>query len=351
MSVQTIADIQQLVLSGETDWQQYGHVYTREQDGLLLFNYSAAAQFEDTWTPFECMCRGLIINQSTGEIVARPFDKFFNWNQGGRKASGHIVTVTEKIDGTLGILYRQRGDYRIATRGSFDGPQAIWATEFLRDYYDLAVPDHLTLLFEIIYPDNRHVVDYGNREDLILLAARNRHTGDYLPFFPDLVAIADANCFHLPRTFSFNRVEDLLALAGEIDVHTEGWVVEFSDGSRWKIKGDRYLELHKTISGLSFKRVLVAHQTGGLTSLLDVLPDTYIPTVLRWVADINTRLSAAHERVHVLFNNAPKADRKTFAKWVMEHGPDDAACLFALWDKKDILPLLYQREFVNGDMR
>ena len=162
MTITSISDLQRLALSGVTDWKQYGHVNVRENGDLLLFNYTQMAIFGGDWNPFEMMSRGLIINRRTGEIVARPFDKFWNWLEGGRTASGHIVTVTEKLDGSLGILYRDNGEYKIATRGSFDGEQAVWATNFLKDYYNLAVPDELTLLFEIVYPENRVVVDYGD---------------------------------------------------------------------------------------------------------------------------------------------------------------------------------------------
>ncbi|HRF99146.1 MAG TPA: hypothetical protein PLZ51_28235, partial [Aggregatilineales bacterium] len=74
-----------------------------------------------------------------------------------------------KMDGSLGILYRWQGAYYIATRGNFDSDQAIWATIFLRTHYDLHnLADEYTLLFEIIYPDNRIVVNYGQRQDLVL---------------------------------------------------------------------------------------------------------------------------------------------------------------------------------------
>ena len=42
--------------------------------------------------------------------MARPFDKFFNWGEGswrngGRTTTADISFVTEKYDGSLGILY------------------------------------------------------------------------------------------------------------------------------------------------------------------------------------------------------------------------------------------------------
>ncbi|MDQ7036883.1 MAG: RNA ligase [Anaerolineae bacterium] len=175
--ITAIAEIQELAKSGFNNWTQYGDVKVTERGDLLLFDYTTQAHIANRWNFFERVCRGLIINQQTGEIVARPFDKFFYWLSDGRKVSGHIINITEKLDGSLGILFRHKGDYLITTKGSFFSPQARWATKFLNDHFDLSnLPEQWTLLFEIIYPENRIIVDYGKQEDLILLAARNRHT-------------------------------------------------------------------------------------------------------------------------------------------------------------------------------
>lgn len=76
--ITSIKQIQELAKSGFTEWDKYGHVYTKEKDDLILFNYKPEAQFEGAWNFFERVSRGLIISRETGKIVARPFDKFFN---------------------------------------------------------------------------------------------------------------------------------------------------------------------------------------------------------------------------------------------------------------------------------
>ncbi len=256
-TIDNIQDIQKLTIAGFKDWRHYGHVSVKIKDDLILFNYNTMAMIQARWNFFERVSRGSILNWNTGEIVARGFDKFFNWLEGGRKAQGHIVTVTEKVDGSLGILYRSQNSYQIATRGAFDSEQAVWATHFLNQQYRLAgLDDSLTLIFEIVYPENRIVVDYQERQDLVLLAARNRHTGEYLPFFPDVYNIAAQYGFSLPRIYPFVEIKHIIEQTGTLDVNTEGYVVEFSDGSRWKFKGDRYLEMQKLIMGLTFKNVL-----------------------------------------------------------------------------------------------
>lgn len=158
--ISSIEELQQLVVSGETNWHQYGVVNTKEYDDLILFNYGTIFRPYHRWTFFERISRGLILNKHTGEVVARPFDKFWNWGEKGWKPKGDIKHVYAKEDGSLGILYRHNGEYCIATRGSFTSPQALRATKILQKNYGLTTLwDDWTLLFEIIYPENRIVVD------------------------------------------------------------------------------------------------------------------------------------------------------------------------------------------------
>ena len=340
--IKSIADIQKLVKSGFDDWQQYGYVTVRERDDLLIFNYNTMAVYSDRWSFFERVSRGLIINRKTGEIVARPFDKFFNWFQGGRRARGHIVSVTEKVDGSVGILYRHKGAYHISTRGSFESPQSQWATEYLNTLFDLSdLDDSLTLIFEIVYPDNRIIVDYGDREDLVLLAARNRFTGEYLPFFPDLYDLSMRYGFTLPKVHAFNDLVQILEKTGEIDEDEEGYVVEFSDGNRFKFKGDRYLELQKLITSLTFKNVLKAVQSNKIHKVLDTVPDEFLGEVRGWIDDIESTVTAIKAEVKAVYADAPKDDRKVFAEWVKENYPKLSKYLFFKFDQKDFAPLIY----------
>ena len=346
--ITSLADIQHLAVSGFTEWKRFGDVSVDGNGDLLIFNYTAKAQYEGRWNFFERVSRGLIINRVTGEVAGRAFDKFFNWLEGGQKAGGHIVTVTEKVDGSLGILYRVGGGYRIATRGAFYSEQAEWATRFLNTHYNLdGLPDELTLLFEIIYPENRVVVDYHGREALILLAARNRHTGAYLPFFPDVYNLGQHYGFPLPKVHTFNNIAEIIARAGAIDVNEEGYVVEFSDDLRFKFKGDRYLELHRLIFGLSFKHTLEAVTNGTVDYIRSQIPDEFLGQFNGWVAQIETTVAETKRQVQAAFEAAPKETRKDFALWVQANHKELASYLFAMLDCRNIGPLIYRLAFQN----
>jgi RNA ligase. len=181
------------------------------QAELLLFNYTARATYENTWNAVEVASHGLIVHWPGAQLAALPFPKFFNVGQRPDTALDELgvhpgpVEVTSKLDGSLGILYRSSDGFAVATRGSFTSPQAVWATEHLRTHYDLsALPDDVTLLFEIVYPDNPEgpIPRYGQTADLVLIGAR-RFDG-YDAAYTELRAFGDQ--FGFPSSRSALRV-------------------------------------------------------------------------------------------------------------------------------------------------
>jgi len=342
MTIETMDELIALLRTTD-DISEYADVKVRRQGDLALLGYTARAQYAGRWNWIERVSRGLILNVATGEIVARPFDKFYNW--GERTTDANIVTITEKIDGSLGILYRQNGEHKIATRGSFDSDQALWATKHLKRYDLSRMISAYTLLFEIVYPDNRVVVDYGDTADLYLLAGRNRHTGKYLPFRA-VKKCADRLGVPTPRTYAFNTTDDIVEAAQTLPATAEGWVVEFSDGQRFKFKGADYVELHRLVTNASYKRVLDACKAGTFDKMIAGVPDEFLDQIREWKTEIDTVIFKTTWHARTAMDDAPRGtDRKTFALWVREHHPDLAPYLFALLDNKPLTPLIYKREF------
>lgn len=348
--INSVEDIQRLAVAGFDNWGEHGHVNVTERGDLLLFDYTTAAHIANRWNAFECMSRGLIINRRTGEIIARPFDKFFYWLSEGRRVRGHIVTVMEKLDGSLGILYRHKGEYHVTTKGSFFSPQARWATAHLREHYDLTdLGDEWTLLFEIIYPDNRIIVDYGTREELILLAARNRFTGEFMPFFPDLFNLAEQYGFILPHVYSFNSVDDIIAATALDDPNFEGWVVEFSDGQRFKFKIDRYVEIHKLIRGLDFPTIAKAIANNDINYILNTIPDDFLGDVKQWVTQIQGMVQDISDQTRMIYATAPTTSRAELEQWAETHHPRLAPYLLALYDGDDLTRVIIRYMMNEAD--
>jgi RNA ligase len=339
-------DVARLLVDGYDKWEDHGHVNLTYNGDLTLFNYTAQAHHKNIWSAFERMSRGLIINNKTGEIVACPFPKFFNWGQKDRPR-GHLLEmeVTEKADGSLGILYRNNDQYFVATRGSFDGEQAKWATQFLNANYDLDDLDsRWTILFEIIYPGNRVVVNYQDREDLVLIGAIDRFTGEDLRFYPEnpdndnsLLELCRCYGFTGPETFCFNSIEAILAALEGLSYNEEGYVARFSCGTRIKFKGDKYLNAHRLIYNMSHKRVIEACATGTIDDILYLMPDEFHGEVGTMRDNIRASVRELLVRIERAWQVVRETDsRKQFAAHVTKNFADLAPYLFAKLDGADI---------------
>ena len=122
-----------------------------------IYNYAQKTQFEKKWNPATLQARGLILN-GRGEVVARPFKKFFNFqeHQNNQIPWHEKFCVLEKVDGSLGITYiGEDGEVYMATRGSFTSEQAIFASNWIQSKQDLCdivkKNSDKTFLFEIVY--------------------------------------------------------------------------------------------------------------------------------------------------------------------------------------------------------
>lgn len=157
----------------------YINVNKHPTTDLYIYNYTQKTQYERFWNNCTLACRGLIMDKDCN-IVARPFQKFFNLGEfENQVVPNESFEVYEKMDGSLGILYWIDNQAYIASRGSFVSEQAQVATEMLHTQYAEAIPlldKSKTYLFEIIYPENRIVLDYGNERKLVLLAIVDTET-------------------------------------------------------------------------------------------------------------------------------------------------------------------------------
>ncbi len=251
-------------------------------DDLRIYTYNNKTVFEKHWNKVTLNSRGHIFNRHNGECVARPFPKFFNVGERPDDepdlwGSCHVY---EKLDGWLGVLYRHDGQHKIATRGSFKSTGAVWATEFLQDYNLTNLGDGVTLVFELIHPSLREesnlVVNYGNREDLVLLAIFDRHTGH--EYSQKLVsASAKAFGFSRPKIYQGWSAFNAITAAKNIDMDDEGYVVRFCEsGTRVKVKGDEYVKAAQAIRLLTPMNIWKNMHNGEVyDAFLDIFPDDF----------------------------------------------------------------------------
>jgi RNA ligase len=304
---------------------------------LWLYNYSMRAQSHNVWNETICACRGLIMDESQN-IISRPFKKFFNyWQIEPADMPNESFVVTDKMDGSLGISYWHNGVWRIATRGSFDGKQATRATQILhRKYADccLKMQPQYTYLFEIIYPANRIIVDYGDREELVLLAVIDTETGSELT---DLTDIG----FPLLKTFDgFNSFEEVLQLN---DNRAEGVVVRFESGLRVKVKFSEYLRLHRIMLGLSETKIwrYLVNELG-IEKLCERAGEEYSPWIRATAERFTLSYNTLYQNIMDEYNALPDFSSQKEADEYIKNSPNEAL-LFCLLHEKPINKLVWQR--------
>lgn len=220
-----------------------------------IYKYSQQTTYKKDWDDITLASRGLIVNDETGEIMARPFSKFFNYNEDSvpKELMTGPVVVMEKLDGSLGITYRApNGEMRISTAGGFSSEQAEHATKIYSERYEGKWnPDpNKTYLYEIIYPENRIVVDYGEEDDIYLLGAVDRRTGVSTP-------LHDITEWKWKRAVEHTSLDSLSKVleSPERENH-EGYIVHYTDtDARVKYKHEEYLLHHRYATGITSRAI------------------------------------------------------------------------------------------------
>ena len=305
---------------------------------LSIYKYSKECVYTQHWNEITLRCRGVVIDD-TGEIVINGFPKFFNHNQleaqaeyAKRKESDMEYTITEKMDGSLIQVCRYKGQVVVSSSGSFTSPQALKAAELLKPLEN-EIEEGWSYLFELIYPENRIVINYGLKVSLTLLAVRNTEDG------------TERNLSLLDGIFEIVPTVDyfvnLLEVENEMKraafINKEGFIVKFKDGYRIKLKYDEYCRLHKIVSGVNEKFIWEALRAGqDLETSLAGIPDELYDFVKEVTKELNFNYKALETEGKYVYNAALEyPTRKEQAAFVIKNYKDVSALVFAMLDGKD----------------
>jgi hypothetical protein len=307
---------------------------------LTIWNYTEEVQYGNKWDELTLSARGLVTDEF-GTIVARPFKKFFNMEEGKHTPTTDFE-VFEKVDGSLGIVFNYKGEWIIATRGSFTSDQAIKGKEMLNGLKMDKVPQNLTYLFEIIYPENRIVVDYGKQEKLVLLGAIEVGSGLEVSRYA-LERFAGEIGSDISK--SYDGIKDYSTLKEMVKDNEEGFIVRFSNGDRMKVKGQEYLRLHKIMTNVSTTAVWEVLSNGGnFEDLLKDVPDEFYDKIKSYEKDLRYVYFSISEDVGKKFDyfmygkyndKEPVTNKKEYAMWVLKQPQHLQPILFKMFDKKE----------------
>ena len=323
------------------------------RDGLRALNYLyVTGDPEQFRFPFSEM-RGLVVDEA-GRVVARPFHKFWNWQEPGAAVAACSwdsgCEITAKMDGSLVYpAYHANGELAWCTRsGPTDIAQLV--VDFLENDLDDAERRQMTAilqrtvtdtdsakctpLFEFCSPKNRIVIRHEHAS-LTLLAVRRIEDGHYWSYDQlaetFLAACADTNT-HSERLRLVDTVtagtgtreerERFVAAARRLDADHEGYVVSFPSGHRIKLKGEQYVTLHRGRDAYAREtHVLKAILGGGMDDLTAILDEERAARVGEYGRTVLDRLAATSRDVAARMGAMHKSEttRKAQAiSWITE---------------------------------
>jgi RNA ligase len=233
----------------------------------------------------------------------------------------------------------KKGEWYMATRGSFTSEQAVKGKEMLdklNTHFGL-IPGY-TYLFEIIYPENRIVVDYGGAEKLVVLGCFNNETG----IEGNIDEMVNEGFEVVTKYNTFGEGFDVLKK--EISNSKEGYVIRFKNGMRMKIKGDEYVRLHRILTNFSTTDIWeLLMNKGDMDEFLERVPDEFDKWVKSTISELKYAFFQISERAGKLHDGFrygkygdvyPEPTKKEFAEFVMKQQEILRPVMFSMWDKK-----------------
>ena len=293
---------------------------------------------EDRVAAIRRECRGIIFDSKTGDIIRRPFHKFFNVNE-REETQDHVVdlsrphAILEKLDGSMIAPFIVTTDnYITKMGGGYYERKMIWGTkmgatdvakpveDFVARNYNYvefaeeAIHHGLTPIFEWCSRKQRIVLDY-KEDQLILTAMRNMKDGSYASY-DELVGFG--NLYDIPVVRAFEPQTDMKAFLEYVrDLEDlEGFVVRFDDGHMLKLKCHWYIQIHKAKEAILQDRnivelILEEH----LDDVKAHLPAEDRDRLTKFESDINKAINISVSDIRIELDSLLRMgiDRKTFA--------------------------------------
>jgi RNA ligase len=297
------------------------------KEGYTVINYNV--MMADT---FDCNirreCRGIIFDTATGEIIRRPFHKFFNVNE-REETQDHVVdlsrphAILEKLDGSMIAPFIVNGEMIWGTKmGATEVAQPV--EEFVKnnpqyDEFRYLIGSGFTPIFEWCSRKQRIVLDY--REDqLVLTAIRDIKTGGYAPY-DRLVSLAKSYGVPVVRQWDISMQMDNKTMSSFVNYvrdleDLEGFVVRFDDGHMLKLKCEWYVQIHKAKEKiLQDRNIVELILDNNLDDVKAHLPQEDRDRLTRFECEFNMAIA---DTVFMLDNDLSwirdeNIDRKTFA--------------------------------------
>jgi hypothetical protein len=252
----------------------------KENDKYVLLKYDQIES--DFKEPIVKECRGLILRKSDLKPVCVPFYKFFNYGEThADKIDWKTAKVQQKVDGSIIKVWYDEA-WHISTNGTIDANEATCPTgqRFADLFYAAYANSHTgtfenfckglnenyTYMFEMVHHLTRIVIRY-DKPMIYHIGTRDNRTLEELHI----------DCLGVPKPmqYSFNSIEDAVAMAQTLPYSEEGYVVVDGNWNRVKVKSPSYVAVHhlKNNGVVTYKRIIELVMKNETKEFLSYFPE------------------------------------------------------------------------------
>lgn len=262
---------------------------------ISSFNFTREAFFDRNWNKQTILARGLFLNNKTGDVVARSYEKFFNVNEVHETELASLkntlifpLEVYVKENGFLGIVSYHNDELFIATKSTNTGDYKEWFNKLLEPHKEKIIKAYkrikflkdYSLVFEVIDVDkDPHIIKYDKSKLVLLDIIENKIEFSKIEYLTlREVAITIGVEYKEIYHKLLNNWEEFKELYNAIQDYNytyngkrvEGFVIQDCKGFMFKLKTIHYFEWKKlrgvaqsTLKNGSYRR------TGSLVNKLE----------------------------------------------------------------------------------
>ena len=369
-----------------TEWAQTLKV--TQNGSRILLHYDLIASAADMWanplTSINVEARSIYIDLKTDEIILCPMPKFFNvgevdensWDKVfARIDKAKNIELTNKMDGSNqnATYYEPKGlpgkgnegdsvqpnSYRgkdwgegeyVLTGSTACDPDNSW--RIVEGYKFLNTPGYRQMLkdnpgktfcFELIHPDDVHVVSYAPEQmGLYLIRLRDNKTGIMSSYKEAREIAAKYPGVLTVQAEPFTKADLDSGLASIRSSYKadekEGCVLDI-DGYMIKVKCDDYLKVHSLFGAKSATKVLIqAISDGNADDIIASLDDINKAKIMPVYDSIKDAVAKKYKAVDDYYASCPVTDsQKDFAIYVNKTVPKEyRGYMFAMRSGKEV---------------
>lgn len=191
-------------------------------NNISSFNFTRNAFYSKRWNDLTCKARGLFIDTTTGKIVARGYEKFFNVNETLDTRLDHLlkvfdekITLYRKENGFLGILSFVNDELFFASKSSNKSE----FSEYFKNLFERSninkeevtkylKENNVSLVFEVIdIVHDPHIIKYEESKLVLLDVIYNDIEFKREPYekLVELSKLFNCECKHIYKQFNNKR--------------------------------------------------------------------------------------------------------------------------------------------------